>query len=281
LLARAAKSDGKYGKLVTVFLTLVLAMSGLVLSPAHATAPIDGEYVCTTGVIKTTQTTPTFSIIDDSVFLGEFCSGAVVIPLGVTGIGDYAFFMATSLTSITIPASVTSIGASAFHGAIKLTSVYFLGNAPNAVVDDPFDQDSFDGVASGAKAYIKSGVTGFGTTGRWAGLVVTTGVKASASVKPTVSGTAKVSKTLTANKGTWTGYPTPSAFTYQWYSCTKQVNAATQTIPSTCQKITGATKNTLKLASAQKGKYLAVAVTGTSTGTTATKWLSKSTTIVK
>ena len=280
MLARAAKSDGKYGKLVTVFLTLVLAMSGLVLSPAHATAPIDGEYVCTTGVIKTTQTTPTFSIIDDSVFLGEFCSGAVVIPLGVTGIGDYAFFMATSLTSITIPASVTSIGASAFHGAIKLTSVYFLGNAPNAVVDDPFDQDSFDGVASGAKAYIKSGVTGFGTTGRWAGLVVTTGVKASASVKPTVSGTAKVSTKLTANKGTWTGYPTP-ALTYQWYSCTKQVNAATQTIPSTCQSISKATTSTLAVTNTFKGKYLAVAVTGKGTGTTATKWLSKSTAIVK
>jgi hypothetical protein len=90
-----------------------------------------------------------------------------------------------------------------------------------------------------------------------------------------------VSKTLTANKGTWTGYPTPSAFTYQWYSCTVQVKIVTATIPKTCKKITGATKSTLKLASAQKGKYLAVAVTGTSTGTSATKWLSKSTAIVK
>lgn len=31
-------------------------------------------------------------------------------------------------------------------------------------------------------------------------------VKAVATVKPTVSGTAKVSNTLTGNKGTWTGY---------------------------------------------------------------------------
>jgi uncharacterized repeat protein (TIGR02543 family) len=106
-------------------------------------------------------------------------------------------------------------------------------------------------------------------------------VKAVATVKPTVSGTAKVSKTLTAKKGTWTGYPTPSAFTYQWYACTKKVTAAKASVPSTCKKISGATKSTLKLVAAQRGKFIAVLVTGKGTGTSATKWLSKSTTIVK
>jgi hypothetical protein len=96
---------------------------------------------------------------------------------------------------------------------------------------------------------------------------------------PTVSGTAKVSKTLTANQGTWTGYPTP-ALTYQWYSCTKTVTVAKASVPSTCKKITGATKSKLKLANAQKGKFIAVLVTGKGTGTTATRWLSKSTTKV-
>ena len=104
--------------------------------------------------------------------------------------------------------------------------------------------------------------------------------KAAARVKPTVSGTPKVSKTLTAKKGTWSGHPTP-VLTYQWYACTKKVTAAKATVPTTCKKITGATKSTLKLAKAQKGKFISVLVTGKGTGTTATKSLSKSTAIVK
>jgi uncharacterized repeat protein (TIGR02543 family) len=105
-------------------------------------------------------------------------------------------------------------------------------------------------------------------------------VRALATVKPTVSGTAKVTKTLSVKKGTWTGYPTP-AFTYQWYSCSKAVATAQATVPGTCKKITGATRSTLKLVSAQKGKFISVLVTGKGTGTTATKWLSKSTAIVR
>jgi uncharacterized repeat protein (TIGR02543 family) len=272
---------------------------------------------------------------------------SITIPASATRIDAYAFTGARSLTSVTIPASVTSIEEGAFLGTAALTSFYFLGNAPTSVGDY-----ALTNVASGAKAYIKSGNTSFGEDEAiWYGLVVTVGfytvsyntsggsavtaqnyganiatptsptrtgytfagwsrtsggsvitfphtpasagditlyakwtrnlVKAVATVKPTVSGTAKVSTTLTANKGTWTGYPTPSAFSYQWYSCTKQVNAATQTIPSTCKSISKATKSTLAVTSSFKGKYLAVAVTGTSTGTSATKWLSKSTAIVK
>jgi hypothetical protein len=75
-------------------------------------------------------------------------------------------------------------------------------------------------------------------------------------------------------------YPTPT-FTYQWYACTTAVSAARTTVPSTCKKITGATRSTFKLTSAQRGKYVAVFVKGTSLRTTATTWLSKSTAKVK
>ena len=404
-------------------------MSGLVLSPAHATAPIDGEYVCTTGVIKTTEETPTYTI-SNGVVTGGQCPGAVVIAEGVTSIG-YQAFQSAVLTSITIPASVTSIGYAAFNsssltsvsvdganpnyssiagvlfnknattviyypgeksgtsytipasvttieyaafqdataltsitipasvtsieeafdGPYNLASVYFLGNAPTT------DEEGFDWVADGAKAYIKSGATGFdldtdgdGNSEVFYNLIVTIGVytvtyntsggtvitaqnyvgdiptptsptrtgytfagwsataggpviawpnspasgsditlyakwtrnstKAAARVKPTVSGTAKVSKTLTAKKGTWSGHPNP-ALTYQWYACTKKITVAKATVPSTCKKMTGATKSTLKLVAAQKGKFISVLVTGKGTGTLATKWLSKSTAIVK
>ena len=104
--------------------------------------------------------------------------------------------------------------------------------------------------------------------------------RAVATTKPSVSGNAKVSKTLTAKKGAWTGYPTP-AFTSQWYACNKKISTAKDAVPSTCKKVRGATKSTLKLTEAQKGKFIAVVVTGTSLGTSGTKSLSRSTVKVK
>ncbi len=47
----------------------------------------------------------------------------LVIPEGVTSIGEYAFYNCAGLTSVTIPDSVTSIGAGAFFGCSGLTSV--------------------------------------------------------------------------------------------------------------------------------------------------------------
>jgi hypothetical protein len=55
------------------------------------------------------------------------------------------------------------------------------------------------------------------------------------------------------------------------------VTAVRATVPSTCKKVTGATRSTFKLTSTQRGKYVAVLVTGTSLRTTATAWLSKTT----
>jgi hypothetical protein len=105
--------------------------------------------------------------------------------------------------------------------------------------------------------------------------VVIADARATATVKPTVAGTATVGRTLTA-RGTWVGYPTP-ALRYQWYVCTRAVTVARSTVPSTCKRITGATRSTYRVTSAQRGKYVAVLVTGTSLRTTATTWLSKTT----
>jgi uncharacterized repeat protein (TIGR02543 family) len=100
--------------------------------------------------------------------------------------------------------------------------------------------------------------------------------KATATVKPTVGGVAKVGKTLTAKTGTWVGKPKPQ-IKIQWYACSKAVISVSSTVLSTCKAISGANKSTFKLTSAQKGKWVTVLVTGTSTGTTKTSWLAKST----
>jgi uncharacterized repeat protein (TIGR02543 family) len=110
-------------------------------------------------------------------------------------------------------------------------------------------------------------------------------VKAVATVKPSITGTAtattKGTNKLTAKKGTWTGYPAPSAFTYQWYSCTAQLKSVLTSVPRTCTKISRATSGTLAVTNSLKGKYLAVLVSGKSAGTSATISLSKSTLKVK
>jgi hypothetical protein len=190
----------------------------------------------------------------------------VTIGSSVTSIGDYAFYN-NALTTVTIPNSVTSIGNYAFADN-ALTSVTFLGNAPTAGTG-VFTSNS--GLTSVTRT---STATGWGST--WSGVpVVIADTRATATVKPTVAGTATVGRTLTT-RGTWVGYPTPT-LRYQWYVCTRVVPTARTTVPSTCKRITGATRSTYKLTSAQRGKYVAVLVTGTSLRTTATAWLSKTT----
>ena len=191
---------------------------------------------------------------------------SVTIPNSVTSIGNDAFYD-NALTTVTIPNSVTSIGNSAFEANL-LTSVTFLGNAPLDGID-VFGLNS--GLASITRPYT---ATGWGST--WSGkTVVIADARATATVKPTASGTATVGRTLTA-RGTWTGYPTPT-LRYQWYVCTRAVTVARSTVPSTCKRISGATRSTYRLTAAQRGKYVAVLVTGTSLRTTATTWLSKTT----
>jgi hypothetical protein len=214
----------------------------------------------------TTVTIPnSVTSIGETAFAGNALT-TVTIGNSVTSIGSFAFHT-NALTTVTIPNSVTSIGDYAFQYN-ALTSVTFLGNAPTAGTG-VFTSNS--GLTSVTRT---STATGWGST--WSGVtVVIADARATATVKPTVAGTATVGKTLTA-RGTWAGYPTPT-LRYQWYVCTRAVTVARSTVPSTCKRISGATRSTYRVTSAQRGKYVAVLVTGTSLRTTATTWLSKTT----
>jgi len=189
---------------------------------------------------------------------------------GIYAIGDFAF-STNNLTSVVIPNSVDVIGNRAFADN-DLSTVDFLGNAPT---DGGLVFDGNNGLASVKRSY---SATRWGST--WGGkTVVIEDARAAATVKPTVAGTTRVGRVLTA-RGTWVGYPTP-ILRYQWYVCTRAVTVARTTVPSTCKKITGATRSTYKVTSAQRGKYVAVLVTGTSLRTTGTTWLSTTTAKVR
>ena len=62
----------------------------------------------------------------------------VTLPSRVTTIEDGLFFECANLTTVTIPSSVTTIKGQAFTRCKRLASLYFRGNAPRLVDDDPF-----------------------------------------------------------------------------------------------------------------------------------------------
>jgi hypothetical protein len=222
--------------------------------------------------------------IPNAAFADSNLKGNFTIPSGVTSIG-YKAFDAWDLDSITIPESVKKIDEFAFPQA-KSIDIYFLGNAPIVGQQDScWIPDYGSGPCWWGTAYIKKTASGFPVDeveigSNWFNLGFQQFVKAVAVTKPSIKGKAVAtnqgSSKLTAVKGKWTADPAPS-FTYKWYACTKPVTEATQVVPKTCTAIRGASKSTLKIAIDQKGKYIAVAVTGKNAGTSGTKWLSKST----
>ncbi len=80
----------------------------------------------------------------------------LVIPSGVTSIGDFEFYECTSLTSITIPDSVTSIGYRAFFYCSSLESI----TIPDSVTS--IGDGAFSGCSSLESITIPDSVTSIG-----------------------------------------------------------------------------------------------------------------------
>ena len=64
-------------------------------------------------------------------------AGDLIIPDGVTSIGDYAFWNCAGLTSVIIPNSVTSIGSHAFINCAKITNLT-IGNNVTTINEGAF-----------------------------------------------------------------------------------------------------------------------------------------------
>lgn len=290
--------------------------------PARVTSIGERAFSGTTLATVPFAAQSTLQTIGDYAFSDATKLASVQIPASVKSIGVGAFFYASALTSvtfaspstleiigtnafsgtaiksITIPAGLTSIGEYAFAQANSLNSISFLGAIgggadPGGVITlEPLERPgyTFAGWYSDPSFTTRIpddpnyGTPRYSVSGPATLYAKFNNRKASATVKPTISGKATSTKTgtnkLTAKQGTWAGYPVPTV-TLQWYVCTKQVTAVTQTIPSSCKSISKQTKNTIAVTSAYKGKFLAVAAKGTSRGTSATTWLSKSTAKVK
>jgi hypothetical protein len=76
--------------------------------------------------------------------------------------------------------------------------------------------------------------------------------------KPTISGNAKVGKTLSVGRLTWASAK-PTKTTYQWYRCPAPVVSGAA-IASDCKAISGAKKSSYKQTASDKKMYLTVNV---------------------
>lgn len=107
-------------KIYLLVTTLALSLLGQVFNPVQAAVPVNGDYSCATGAPASSGNR--YQIVNGLVILGASCTGDVVIPADVLGIGDLAFYN-SALSSITIPATATSIGSGAFQDTTALTSI--------------------------------------------------------------------------------------------------------------------------------------------------------------
>eukprot|EP00964_Phaeocystis_antarctica_P129120 scaffold92991_cov69-Phaeocystis_antarctica.AAC.1 len=84
-------------------------------------------------------------------------NGHVVVPAGVTSIGNEVFYGCVSVVSIALPEGLISIGYWAFYGATSLASVSF----PESLIS--IGNSAFYGATSLASATFSEGLTSIGT----------------------------------------------------------------------------------------------------------------------
>lgn len=133
---------------------------------------------------------------------------------------------------------------------------------------------TFQITAANAGTFVTARVTATnsaGSTSRWATSTVAVAGAPATTTAPSVSGTAALGGTLTAQSGVWVGSPTPT-LSNAWFTCTSPVTAVASSKPAACTQISGATGATYVPVEANAGKFIAASVTGTNTHGTATRF---------
>ena len=132
-------------------------------SPWGAGRNISNDFVIENGVLTKYNGTDTDVVIPDGVTsIGDYafygCNSltSVTIPEGVTNIGYNAFYNCNSLTSVTIPEGVTSIGNAAFSGCTNLSSI----TIPNSITS--IGKSAFSSCRSLTSVTIPENVTSIG-----------------------------------------------------------------------------------------------------------------------
>ena len=96
------------------------------------------------------------TVINNVLVSVKECSGAVVIPDGVTCISNFVFYSCSDLTSVKIPDSVKSIGMRAFYGCSGLTEITIPGSV------EEIGMEAFGLCSNLTKVRMGSGVSSIG-----------------------------------------------------------------------------------------------------------------------
>jgi hypothetical protein len=187
----------------------------------------------------------------------------VLLPKSLQTIGKNVF-EGSALTVLSLPPSVKGIGESAF-AAPGLTKIVFRGQVPPALETGAFSGLPAAGVVyypeganySAVAAQLTSEAGSNWSAGTYTDLNTVyeyaaedNDLKIIKGVIPTISGDAKVGKTLTANPGNWD--PADVAFSYQWYADGSAV--------------ANAVNSTYTVTKAEIGKTITIRVTGSKSG---------------
>lgn len=226
---------------------------------------------CSTGTSAPATDTTGFSYRPDSWAVsleGRVVACAIDRAGNRSGTATYVFEVASSSNAVATPPAITVSGGSSYSYGSSYTSAITLstdaatpyGEVTVSEGSTVLGTATFDARTKSVTIPAKKLAVGshtltytyqaFPGAPKWSTTKVVKVVGTFVAPTPTISGTAKVGKTLTASRGTWT--PTPSTVTYVW-------KAGTTTIKSS-------TSNQLVVPASAKGKQITVSVVGARAG---------------